>query len=56
MVCMCVSVACCLGWVFLCPCWTLGVCIREHPETVEDLEEDPCWPCYNPRSDVTADS
>jgi len=41
-----VRVLCFVGWIFCCPCWTLGICLREHPESEEDLQEDPCWPCF----------
>jgi len=42
-----VLAACCVGWVLFCPCWTVGVCIREHPDSADDLAEDPCWPCFS---------
>lgn len=41
-----IKALCCMGWVLFCPCWSLGVCLREHPESMEDLSDDPCWPCF----------
>ena len=38
------SGACCIGWIFCCPLFCLGKCLRE-PSSLEDEEEDRNDPC-----------
>jgi hypothetical protein len=36
---------CTLGWIFCCPCWTIGLCMREQPNDEDDERDDPCLIC-----------
>jgi uncharacterized membrane protein YfhO len=36
---------CTLGWIFCCPCWTIGLCMREQPNDADDELDDPCLIC-----------
>ncbi|ELT88326.1 hypothetical protein CAPTEDRAFT_218858 [Capitella teleta] len=41
-----VRALCCLAWVFCAPLMCAGILLRDKPHDKEDLENDPCLPCY----------
>ena len=40
---------CCVGWIFLCPLCCVIMALREKPQDMQDLEDDPCLPCWRRR-------
>lgn len=40
---------CCVGWIFLCPLCCVIMALREKPQDMQDLEDDPCLPCWQRR-------